>query len=131
MSDNQKEKDKQVVTLRRWQIALVVTQGNVRTRHVWGHDVESDGGRVSSAIVDFKPETMTLSTASGSQYRLAGLPGPSKKGKPVWDEWCKTNKVIAQKDVTNDYMDPDNVSTRQFAALNEASLSASESSESQ
>ncbi len=97
---------------------MVVTQGGARSRHVWGHDVEHDEGRVSSAIVDFKMETMTITTASGSRYRLAGLPGQSKKAQPVWEEWCNANGVVAPRDITNDYMDPADVSTRQFKALN-------------
>ena len=103
---------------------MVTTRSGARSRHVWGHDVAHDEGRVSSAIVDFKMETMTLTTASGAHYRLAGLPGVSRKAQPVWKEWCKTNDVVAERDVTNDYMDPDDVSTRQFVALNVSALSA-------
>ena len=118
------ESGAQAVTLRRWQVVMVVTQSGGRTRHAWGHYVANDRGLVSSAIVDFKLETMTITTASGSQYRLAGLPGLSKKGQPVWEEWCRAHEVIAERDVTNDYMDPDDVSTRQFVALNISAFSA-------
>ena len=114
----------QAVTLRRWQVVMVVTRSGVRTRHVWGHDIASDEGCVSGPIVSFKLETMTVITAKGLHYRLAGLPGPSKKGQPVWEEWCRAHEVVAERDVTNDYMDPDDVSTRQFAALNVSSFSA-------
>lgn len=102
---------------------MVGTRSGVRSRHVWGHDVAIDEGCVSDAIVDFKLETMTVTTASGLHYRLAGLPGPSKKGRPVWEEWCRANEVVAERDVTNDYMDPDDVSTRQFVALNVSAFS--------
>lgn len=107
------------VTLRRWQVTEVVAQNGARTRHVWGHDLENDEGRVSSAIVDFKMESMTATTASGTRYRLLGLPGASRKGRPVWDDWCRVHGVVSQRDVTNDYMDADDVSTRQFVALND------------
>ena len=113
----------QAVTLRRWQVSMVVTRSGKRTRHAWGHDVALDEGRVSDEIVDFKLETMTVTTASGAQYRLGGLPGISKKGQPVWEEWCGAHGVITQRDVTNDYMDPDDVSTRQFVALNVSAFS--------
>ena len=108
----------QVVTLRRWTVVLVATRDGVRSRHVWGHDVATDEGRVSEAIKDFSMETMTLTTANGFRYCLGGLPGHSRKGQPAWDEWCKAHHVVAQLEVTNDYMNADDVSTRQFMALN-------------
>lgn len=108
----------QVVTLRRWTVVTVVTRDGVRSRHAWGHEVETDAGRVSEAIKDFSMEAMTLTTATGTRYHLAGLPGHSRKGQPVWDEWCKAHNVVAQLEVTNDYMDAEDVSTRQFMALN-------------
>ncbi len=113
----------QPITLRRWRVVAVVTRRGARTRHVWGHDVASDEGRVSGPIANFVLETMTITTTSGARYRLAGLPGHSRKGQPVWEEWCSANEVIGEKDVTNDYMDPDDVSTRQFVAMNDSAFS--------
>ncbi len=112
------------VTLRRWTVVEVVTRNGARTRHVWGHDAAIDDGRVSSAIVNFRLDTMTLTTTTGTQYRLTGLPGRSRKGQPVWEAWCSANGVVAERDVTNDYMDPDDVSTRQFVALNDSAFFA-------
>jgi hypothetical protein len=106
------------VTLRRWQVMEVVTRHGLRTRHLLGHDTASDEGRVSSPVVDFKLETMTATTSSGARYRLAGVPAHSRKVQSMWHDWCKANAVSAQYDVTNDYMDPDDMSTRQFVALN-------------
>lgn len=106
------------VTLRRWRVMEVVTQGGMRTRHLLGHDIDSDEGRVSSPIVDFKLDAMMATTSSGGRYRLAGVPGQSRKVQSIWDDWCRANGVYAQYDVTNDYMDPDDMSTRQFVALN-------------
>lgn len=111
-------KNAPAVTLRRWQVVEVVTRDQTRTRHLLGHDVENDDGRVSSPIANFEAELMTATTSSGARYRLAGLPGHSRKVQSMWDDWCRENGVIAQYDVTNDYMDPDDVSTRQFTALN-------------
>lgn len=80
-----------------------LTRGGARTRYVYGHDMTTDEGRVSSAIIDFKMESMTVTTASGSRYRLTGLPGHSKKAQALWDEWCRTH-LAAQRDVSNDYI---------------------------
>jgi hypothetical protein len=113
----------QPVTLRRWKVVMVGLRSGTRSRHVWGHDAANDEGRVSDAIVDFKQETMTVTTASGAQFRLAGLPGHSKKGQPVWEAWSEEHGVLVERDVTNDYMDPDDVSTRQFVALNVSAFS--------
>ncbi len=114
----------QTVTLRRWRVADVVTKSGARTRHVWGHDAALDEGRVSSAVADFNLETMTVTTITGAHYRLAGLPGTSRKGQPVWEKWCAENGVVYEKDATNDYMDPEDVSTRQFVAMNDTAFSA-------
>jgi hypothetical protein len=111
------------ITLRRWKVVMVGLRSGTRSRHAWGHDAASDEGRVSDAIVDFKQETMTVTTSSGAHYRLAGLPGHSKKAQPVWEEWCQEHGVLVERDVTNDYMDPDDVSTRQFVALNVSAFS--------
>jgi hypothetical protein len=112
----------QAIALRRWRVTEVVTQSGARTRHAWGHDVANDEGRVSGAIVDFRLETMTVTTSNGIRYRLAGLPAHSRKGQPVWEAWCAENDVVSERDVTNDYMDPDDVSTRQFVALNDSAF---------
>jgi len=110
------------VMLRRWRVVEVVTVSGARSRHVWGHDAEHDEGRVSSAIVDFKMESMTATTTSGARFKLLGLPGHSRKGETVWEQWCSAQGVVSQRDVTNDYMDPDDVSTRQFVALNDSAF---------
>ncbi len=116
------------VTLRRWTVMAVVAKGGGRTRHVWGHDVAADECRVSEPVVGFTMENMTVTTANGTQYRLGGLPGQFGRGRPVWEEWCKARGVMAEVDVTTEYMDPDDVSTRQFMALNVSALSAKDPS---
>ncbi|HKB60561.1 MAG TPA: hypothetical protein VKC56_11010 [Gallionellaceae bacterium] len=109
--------DAPVVVLRRWRVMEVVAQNGLRSRHLLGHDVTHDEDRVSSPIADFKMESMTATTRSGARYRLAGVPGQSRKVLAAWDDWCLTYGVASQRDVTAEYMDPDDVSTRQFAAL--------------
>ena len=124
MSNGIVENQGQTVTLRRWRVVDVVTRGGTRARHVWGHDATLDEGRVSSAIAEFNPATMTVTTITGAHFRLAGLPGTSRKGQPVWEKWCQENGVVYEKDASNEYMDPEDVSTRQFVALNDSAFSA-------
>ena len=110
------------VTLRRWRVFEILTRDGLCTRHLLGHDVTNDEDRISSAIADFKLESMTATTSSGVRYRLGGVPGQSRRMQSLWDEWCGAYGVVSQRDVTNDYMDPDDMSTRQFVALNVSAL---------
>ena len=112
----------QAVALRRWRVIEVITESCARTRHVLGHDAESDDGRASSAIAAFDLQTMTATTISGARFRLVGLPGHSRKAQAVWEQWRVSHGVVSERDVTNDYMDPDDVSTRQFVALKDSAL---------
>ncbi len=93
--------------LRRWRVAEVVSQAGDRSRHVYGHDVTNRGGRVSSTIRSFDRETMTITTRSGSQYKLMGVPGHCRIGDNVWAKWCAENGVASQTDVTDEYFDGD------------------------
>ncbi len=111
------------ITLRRWRVVEVVTEAGTRSRHLLGPDVTNDEDRVSSPVVDFKLDSMTATTSSGARYRLAGVPGHSRKVQVIWEDWCRTHGVVSQHDVTNDYMDPDDMSTRQFVALNVSAFS--------
>lgn len=117
MENEGTENNTSVVVLRRWRVMEIVGRGGLRTRHLVGHDITHDEDRVSSPIAKFNMETMTAATASGACYRLAGVPRQSRKAQAVWDDWCRTSRVQAQRDVTTEYMDPDDVSTRQFVAI--------------
>lgn len=123
MQDDNGKSEAQLVTLRRWTVVAVVTGNGARSRHVWGHDVDADTGCVSDAIADFSMDTMTVTTESGVRYRLGGVPAHSRRGQATWDEWCKAHDVIAQLEVTTEYMDPNDMSTRQFVALNVSAFS--------
>lgn len=124
MTENIDLAGEQLVTLRRWRVVEVLRKDGGRTRHLWGHDVARDDGCASGSITDFSMETMTATTSSGTRYRLAGLPGYSRKGGAAWKDWCSVNEVVSERDVTNQYMDVDDVSTRQFVALNDSAFSA-------
>ncbi len=114
----------QPVTLRRWRVMMVVMKSGARTRHVCGHDATIDAGRVSGAVADFKLDTMTITTASGETYKLVGFPAQSRKVQPIWEEWCKANGVAVERDISNEYLDPANINTGQFVALNVSAFSA-------
>jgi hypothetical protein len=93
--------------LRRWRVMEVVSKNGVRSRHVWGHDVANDAGRVSSGIKEFDLEAMTATTDSGRVYKLVGAPGKARSGEKAWQGWCDVNGVASAVDVTAEYFDID------------------------
>lgn len=105
------------LTIRRWRVIEVELKSGEVTRHLCGHEVSHDVGRASSPIKSFDKETMMLTTQSGSRYRLHGLPGTSKSADKAWQNWCKSNHVISERDVTNEYLDVSQVSTVGFEKL--------------
>jgi hypothetical protein len=110
--------DSQEVTLRRWRVMEIEAQNGIRSRHVWGHDVKNGLGRASSPIIEFNFGTMTATTRSGRNYRLLGLPGNSRLGKHAWDSWCSSNEVVSELDVTNEYLNVEQLSTVELAKIN-------------
>ena len=108
----------QEITLRRWRVVEVEVPDGSRSRHVWGHDVKNGLGRASSPIVEFDTEAMTATTRSGSNYKLVGLPGNSRLGKSAWRTWCRENGVVAELDVTNEYLNVDQLSTIELVKIN-------------
>ena len=106
------------ITLRRWRVMEVEAPDGRRSRHVCGHDVKNGLGRASSPIVEFSLDAMTATTRSGSNYKLVGLPGNSRLGKSAWRTWCRENGVVAELDVTNEYLNVDQLSTVELVKLN-------------
>ncbi len=94
-------------SVRRWRVVEVVSKEGVSSRHVYGHDVTNRGGRVSSSIRAFDQQTMTITTRSGSLYKLTGVPGHCRIGDNVWLKWCAEHGVATQTDVTHEYFDGD------------------------
>ena len=106
-----KPEDIQEISLRRWRVIEVEMQNGSRSRHVWGHDVKNSRGRASSPIMEFKLDSKTAISRSGSKYKLVGLPGNSRLGKGAWIRWCSENSVVAEVDVTDEYLNIDKLST--------------------
>jgi hypothetical protein len=98
-------------SLRRWRVIEVVSRDGTRGRHVYGHDVANDTGRVSSAIKEFNLEAMTAITHSGRNYQLLGAPGNARNGEYAWENWCRNNEVVSEVDVTNEYFSVDKLFT--------------------
>ncbi len=110
--------DAQETTLRRWRVMEVEARDGTRSRHVWGHDVKNGLGCASSVITKFNLDTMTATTLSGRNYKLVGLPGNSRLGKNAWIHWCSNNKIVSEMDVTNEYLNIDQLSTVQVVKFN-------------
>jgi len=106
------------ITLRRWRVMEIVALDGTRSRHVWGHDVENDRGLASSPITEFNMETKIAISRSGRKYKLVGLPGNSRLGKGAWSRWRRDNEVVSEVDVTNEYMNIDQLSTAELTKFN-------------
>ena len=104
-----------ISSLRRWRVIEIHTQNGTTSRHVYGHDITNDTARASTGIKQFNRETMTLTTYSGSVYKLLGVPGHSRGGANVWKEWCDKYNVVSETDVTNEYFSADKL----FSKVNE------------
>jgi hypothetical protein len=101
-------------SLRRWRVIEVISQNGTRTRHIYGHDVTNGAGRASSSIKEFDLESMTVTTKSGTRYKLVGLPGRSRVGDFVWKHWCRAYGVVSEVDVTHEYFSVDTVFPKPF-----------------
>jgi hypothetical protein len=108
------------IALRRWRVMEVEMHDGSRSLHVWGHDVSNGLGRASSPIVDFNSDAMSVTTISGRNYQLIGLPGNSRLGKHAWIKWCSSNGVVAEQDVTSEYLNINQLSTAKFKKINYA-----------
>lgn len=88
------------VTLIRWS----VVETERKERHFVGRCVETDDGRVSSAIQSFDRKTMQGVTHSGRVYRLEGPHGFDRDAAYVWDWWSRANAVQSARDVSEDVL---------------------------
>src|SRR3970282_243915 len=93
----------QEITLRRWRVMEVEVPDGSRSHHVSGHDVRNGLGRASSPIVEFNLDHMTAIT---------------RRGRSAWRTWCRENGVVAELDVTNEYLNVDQLSTVELVKIN-------------
>lgn len=93
--------------LHRWCVMEAVLPGDIRTRHVCAENPVGSFGLSTSAIQEFDAVAMTVKTLSGKIYTLVGPPEKSRLGAGAWRQWCSNNGVIAELDVTSDYLNVD------------------------
>ena len=118
MPENTAANESIKATLRRWRVMEIESHNGARTRHVLGHDDVNSMGRTTSAIKEFDKESMIVTTKSGSNYKLIGLPGNSRLGKSAWTNWRSKNLIASELDVTKEYMNIDQLSTATFQKIN-------------
>lgn len=104
--------------LHRWRVMEAVSPGNIRTRHVCGQNAASSVGISTSAIQEFDPVALTVKTRSGKTYTLVGPSDNSHLGDGAWRKWCNDNGIVAEQDVTSDYLNADPAPTVTFKRLN-------------
>jgi hypothetical protein len=91
-----------------------VSPRGTRTRHVCGEDTNNSVGISTSAIQEFDPAAMTVKTRSGKTYALVGFPDNSSLGETAWRKWCNDNGIVAELDMTSEYLNVDPVPTITF-----------------
>jgi hypothetical protein len=74
-----------------------------RSRHLVGYIPSKGTGRVTSAIQQFDPKSMTIKTRSGRIYHLKGHPGFNDDVEYVWLQWKSLNGAQEASDVTSQY----------------------------
>lgn len=101
-------------SLHRWRVMEAVSPKNGRTRHVCGQIAAGNMGISTSAIQEFDPVAMTVKTRSGKIYSLIGPPDSSRLAEGAWRKWCIENGIVAELDVTRDFMKVDPTPTVTF-----------------
>jgi hypothetical protein len=91
-------------SLHLWRVMEAVLPGDIRTHHVCGEDANSNAGISTSAIQEFDPVAMTVKTLSGRTYILVGPSDNCSLGDAAWRKWCNDNGVVAEQEVTSQYM---------------------------
>jgi hypothetical protein len=88
-----------------WKVYEAEFEDGTKQRHIVGYNLTEQEGRVSSAIIDFDPETYTCTTCKGRKYRLVKNYhcDPNNDAAYVWDFWQRFNKVVNAVDVTREY----------------------------
>jgi ATP-dependent Lon protease len=88
----------------RWSIREArFDDSNDQSRHLVGYIARKGKGRVTSAIQSFDRDTMRITTSSGRVYQLQGPPGFDPDAEFVWRHWKALNRVLEERDVTQDY----------------------------
>ena len=103
--------------LHRWRVMEAVLSGDIRTRHVCAENSANSYGISTSSIQMFDPVAMTVKTRSGKIYHLIGQPEKSPLGEVAWRQWCSENDIVAEHDVTGEFLRVDQTPTVTFKKI--------------
>jgi len=88
------------VTLERWRVRE--TAGG--ERYFVGYCVETQAGRVSTAIRSFDVVSREGTTSSGQRYLLSGWPCFDAEAERIWDRLAEQHAITDLRDVSMEYM---------------------------
>lgn len=88
------------VTLERWRVRETA-RGD---RYFVGFCIESQAGRVSTAIRSFDVVNGVGITASGRRYLLSGWPCFDAEAEHIWSRLAQQHGITGIKDVSMDYL---------------------------
>lgn len=86
-----------------WQIFRVRRPDGTVTRHLIGHAIQNNEGRVSSAIVKTDLQSNCMVTSSGRVYQLDGAPGENDDAQFVFANWLRYSQFKDAVDITGAY----------------------------
>lgn len=84
------------IYLERWSIRQTCTG----SQHFVGFNIEGQGGRVSSRIVELDCARRVGVTESGRRYRLLGRAGHNSDAEYVWNWYVQSQGIESWEDVT-------------------------------
>lgn len=95
------------IMLSGWQIREVTDADGATTRHFVGYCEHNNEGRASSEIKEFDSKNLTGRTRSGRVYQLAAgkhylTLDQVKDIEYVWGAWKRINRIVEDKDVSNE-----------------------------
>lgn len=91
------------IVLERWRVLEVENEQGQVQRHFVGYSTYGWEGRASTPIQEFNPAAGQGVTRSGRLYQLTGRPGYDPDGAWVWCHWSRANKLVNQRDVSEEY----------------------------
>lgn len=93
------------VTLVAWSVFEVqLPHGTAPTWHLCGFRLETNRGKVSSAIFAVDPQTTRCITRSRNVYELYGQPGANADALATRGQWLRINRVQHDLDVTSEIL---------------------------
>lgn len=88
----------------RWQLFRVKRPDGTATRHLIGHAVQNNEGRVSSAITNADLQKNYMVSSSGRVYQLNGDPGGDADAQFVFRNWMHFARFSGCVEITGAYV---------------------------